>query len=1036
MQAQIAAQKTTSLHASLRYLVIALTDIDEVDCMVMLYHLFRCFREGFAKLCIGTHTTPLHLTSEQFSEQWSKHIDRRVIAGLGDGAGSISPWKKAGAMHDAVTQECTACLKARKQTELTSMVDVLDIFASKRLDAWWNNFLTEMSVQNAHNKNAVNDLNLRQRKDFLVALIVSFFAEWASLYRSNGSRKFHADASDYRDILLNGTVVFSQMYLYVTGQHQHKIQRLAANHTSKTTAALATAEQTIQHRACISKMETFIASHGGDGKSGSGAGNESWKDKSNSEAVSQSAEVRRRCKAGDSCCELDTEITPHAKFVLTRCSEGCVQSWHPACYRANAPDMDAEDVPCINVAGCSGHLFRIVMMKDKEILAELLGGVIENEHELDQDDGEAAPVDASDAADAAARPSRAGKIIRVPTGILHRADRYDIDENGLLVWKDAAVRAEKRKQKAEKRERDAEKAKQKAAAERENPKKDDVASSAAEVKPSSHPGIAKKPLFEVVVPLAPKQPGESSSPTLPPTRSTLSSASSLTVKNAFRDMNLDSGSRDQVPVYTQRNAWLDYEHGRLESKQTEIESLFPITVKVKKGKLRQKAKQEWDENEDKELQRALKASLQPLQTTAQALFGRAPPASNEFPGLSASIGSKAASDPSAATSATPIKAALIPSSATVLAKSNGAATIDPETPSLSSDVFPSTPGAALQPSSSYLASNSTPMLQPSQLQLRGEGEGEEGGAEGQPGSGIPSPVSSTVSSVGSRSVSPAMPLQQAMFSTQKAIALPIGSSRATALPIASGIPSAASPGQFPSFGAESSRSDHASAERRPVAAAVLFRCTHNRKGCRCSPLLQLPTSLFACMTQRQVHHCLLHPFLSRLHHPRLLLLLLHPSLAPSPAAVTPAATAPQPAAPVSAFTKLDVVDSISASEVPTNVILLRCLPACVTIQHLGSLFCAFGKVQVRTFFTVAHGLCGIITYQTIDAAARANQAMTRTDVRAADNKRGDRGGRDGASHIRMRICCHARQTREATHDHATTHCSSSAALSNICCSEC
>jgi CheY-like chemotaxis protein len=73
--------------------------------------------------------------------------------------------------------------------------------------------------------------------------------------------------------------------------------------------------------------------------------------------------------------------------------------------------------------------------------------------------------------------------------------------------------------------------------------------------------------------------------------------------------------------------------------------------------------------------------------------------------------------------------------------------------------------------------------------------------------------------------------------------------------------------------------------------------------------------------------------------------------------------------------QLSVVESIVTCREPTHVVLLRQLPAALTMQHVGSLFCAFGQVHVHLVWSVAHGLTAMVTYQTRETAETATHAM-------------------------------------------------------------
>jgi chemotaxis protein histidine kinase CheA len=95
---------------------------------------------------------------------------------------------------------------------------------------------------------------------------------------------------------------------------------------------------------------------------------------------------------------------------------------------------------------------------------------------------------------------------------------------------------------------------------------------------------------------------------------------------------------------------------------------------------------------------------------------------------------------------------------------------------------------------------------------------------------------------------------------------------------------------------------------------------------------------------------------------------------PAAAAAAPATTpTPTPAASTAASGALtmqlvdDVVSlpaGVSTSSSTSSTLLLRHLPACLTVQMIGSLFCSFGKLRVHLVLTRLHGVTAICAYTT------------------------------------------------------------------------
>lgn len=101
--------------------------------------------------------------------------------------------------------------------------------------------------------------------------------------------------------------------------------------------------------------------------------------------------------------------------------------------------------------------------------------------------------------------------------------------------------------------------------------------------------------------------------------------------------------------------------------------------------------------------------------------------------------------------------------------------------------------------------------------------------------------------------------------------------------------------------------------------------------------------------------------------------------APAPVAA-PLASPPVVARPAA----IAMVDSIAESYAgePTAILLVRRLPAAVSSEMLGSLFCCFGRLRVQQLYTLATdsnggagGLTGVLHFHTIEAAAKARASM-------------------------------------------------------------
>jgi len=103
-----------------------------------------------------------------------------------------------------------------------------------------------------------------------------------------------------------------------------------------------------------------------------------------------------------------------------------------------------------------------------------------------------------------------------------------------------------------------------------------------------------------------------------------------------------------------------------------------------------------------------------------------------------------------------------------------------------------------------------------------------------------------------------------------------------------------------------------------------------------------------------------------------------PSPAPSPLVAAPAAPIAAPSAAAAAPpSQVQLVDSIAAAAAGATgpLLLLRHLPASVSLSALGQQLCVFGRLVIKLFLTVSHGLVAVIQYQTAEMAAAALAAM-------------------------------------------------------------
>lgn len=98
------------------------------------------------------------------------------------------------------------------------------------------------------------------------------------------------------------------------------------------------------------------------------------------------------------------------------------------------------------------------------------------------------------------------------------------------------------------------------------------------------------------------------------------------------------------------------------------------------------------------------------------------------------------------------------------------------------------------------------------------------------------------------------------------------------------------------------------------------------------------------------------------------------SPAPGPTPIAAAAAAPTPVRPPTTLPLLDDLLSLD-SDTGSSTLLLQRLPAYVTAELLGSVFCQFGRLRVHLVLLVRHGLTAVLQYTSVEAATTALQSM-------------------------------------------------------------
>lgn len=822
--------------------------------------------------------------------------------------------------------------------------------------------------------------------------------------------------------MFNRTSTFSLIYQYVNPLRVPGASKFRSCVGSDKANVLAAAEMTAKHRQCAAKIESYwatLAQHGGkEGGKGHKGGKDEWR------AYEDEAAAKvRHCKAGAECTHGQT-IETGSKLVQLKCDAGCRLSYHSACWAGVQERLDSSEdesgrVPCPNPHRCSGHVRRVALKQGPKLLAVLMGEEdadgaaevgdepVDEGEESDYDAGEEGGADAAGGGGAGSdEPKRAG-VLGVPARSLFRSERFQMGEDGLLIFLDTQRRMEQKAIKDAKRLEEA--AANRAAAEQK--KKEEAESHVGDASDASKDSKSKdspqraasKPKsfgFEVVLPLV-SQPGEAPPP-LPPTKSNLTTqlasqlagnGSSASLKNAFSSLNMDDDassvssfgsaagaaavSRKPNPASSsafhlqQRSVWHEGSNAFDEAEE-EPQSLFPITVKKVKG--RKGMRNNAHEDEEAQLRAALAASMAdanghgakpaavPLPkaappTVATALFGNKPPtaaSAADFPGL------PSAAAPAAAAASPRLVASTMSAAAPVFvpAASLAAAPAPAPAPVTASPMLhPAVPGG---PGGLGMHAASV-----SRMRLEGEQPGSNEGEEAPGSSAVSSSSSSpALSSAGSgvgRADSPfALPSFNAPVRAV-AMAMP-----GRALPMARAAPQPAAAAHSLAHVAPPTVPAPAAAVPAPAAASTRFLPA---SALGVAPSMPSPTTITPPATVAALS--VTSPPFPMAPMPQSLPM----APMPQPQPVPQPQPAPAPAAAAPGGPTLTIIDSLATSDTPTNVLLLFNLPACMTIAALGQQFVMFGRVVVKAFFCVQTGLTGVIQYASADNAAVAMNAM-------------------------------------------------------------
>ena len=1075
--------------------------------MVMTMHVFVLFRTHvFKPLCIHSNSIqPLRLTLDQFSSIWSKSIDRKVVSELGEGAGAQNPKKICGSLLDSIQAELSANLKNRKQTEIVSLLEVMDALTSNRLGEWFINWISTLVP--------TTKSQIIERLTFLSKAICQLFTEWAKLYRTSPERKFAADFTDYKEIL-NAPGLY---YLVNANITSTKYTGSKSTKQFQPISAVAMAAATVRHRNIINKIEALIASNYSNNNDKGGKGYNS------KYQYAEQAEPVRLCKT---CSQDDTTISIDQKYVQTRCSEGCVLSFHTRCYYNCQPSLDEDDVPCINTTPCSGQIYRVVLKQHTNVLNILFGDPDSRPEDdsIDDDVEDMNEVDDRDAHQRAAdqiQRARAGRLafLGVAKNVIHKVERYALGEDGLLLYKDQTkrmelkkireekrLRDEERRAEAEKKKRDEEDEKKRKEEEEKKRKESSVASqsngqsntpsnssSSAGTSTSNNSSTSasssKKPFtFEVVVPLV-KQPGEPTTPILNPSKPSNSSSSvippssSSRLKNPFSALNLDeSPTNNGEPIKPKsaqvvRNYWADgpdpIKNEYKPSLDEDDDSLFPITVKKVKGRKGgggvKGSNIAPSIDEDAQLRAAIAASMTeanssspPLQPMKSSLSEKLFPnmahkfqSAEEFPSLAATVKSAAYSNgPSSKLSQAPaLPSSYSSSSSSPSLSLVNSVTSSPGIPATQSNLsqVPSmasishahrregeemddllappdhyqserdeegahshelegrthsppqssmTPAAAVSSSSSIATANKQTSyqlllpnfavrleaipIQPVKHRPRFQTPVQTHTSaitqqQSQPRS-IASTVSSSVTTGTARSDErPSLPTPQvhvaqassSVSASSSSSSNPIGYSSGHILPPPTRSPTptptpALAPTLAPTPTLDSTLTTSTATSQPTPTPTLVVKETMSSVASSSRPPNDSPAPLSSVPSPTP-------SAISTVSGSSSSIGMAAPPLTPSSSSSSSFASLP------STIPKIDLIDYVASSPVPTRILLLRHLPSYVTIPMLGGEFRSFSslgaRIQVRMFYTLAHGLTGIVIFNSIESARSASASM-------------------------------------------------------------
>lgn len=1018
-----AGRHATLQSAARAVMAMQVQEQDESDVLAMLCLLMHAHRTAViapiataAAAASGGTLTPAQLQS-----MWDDKLDRRVTAALGAAASSDGGKKGCGPLLVALQNE----LKSRCASAggAASILDLLDALGSSSLCEWharWSESFIPPGAPHAYpNK-------FGSTRDLVGACAQAMMQEWARIVReqvgsggakaaaallSGASASAQATATLFRALIGSSSSLF---FIFVHERIQPPVKRVGSGAAGKAARVARDLEIGAKHKSVLSKWEswahaTFVGGGGGGGDSGGGGGG------------GASGRIRR-CKYA-SCLDREGDvIPPTSKFVHVRCSEGCASSYHPACYHTAAAEAEAdaealaakdgkdrraeeeeEGAPCLHAAavdrGCRGFLVRVELRQSGKVLTRILSaaGADEAEEEdddLDDDAGDECGGD-EDPSGRALEPAAALASAAGLDGIVGRKFRAQrsgrsymkaswsklkgmrtLDDGTVLYadelekYEEMALKAEKKKAAEEKLEAKRRREEAEAEARKTQP------SSAAGSAPSSATAAKAKPfVFEVVVPLEkrPVQPVPRAAAAH--AASTASGGSSVAAppaawsapppahpqRNAFSALSDDSASSSGGGL----NAWGGAMPASASSSSHNDGFSSFISVQTKKAKggkhrgpgpsAEEVAQAQALAAEAKQLKLALKLSRREARLKAEAEAAEreaqqrpareqgAGEEQEEGDGDAAQAGAGEDSDeeeeeadagapggPLSPTRSVSVcsTASSIPSTAPTprASDSSGLGSERPQsrprllqaaqlaTTSAPASAAPTPTPTQARATHAHTSAASSSLASPS----RQEGETE-------------ARASSVVAAAPLR----AMPMapRPVMAAIPALVPTPVAPVAAAALAVAA-VPAPVQPMSVPvpQFAAPS----------RPMAAATAFAAP------AAVPLSQAAAPAFAAAV---------------------------PSPVPGPAPV--AATA---AAPVRPPTTLPLLDDLLSLEsvggaATSSTLLLRRLPAHVTAELLGSVFCQFGRLRVHLVLLVRHGLTGVLQYTSAEAATAALQAM-------------------------------------------------------------